>query len=161
MVTEAWLRQRGLLCPAYSCCPATLAKAACLYVLTLYLISSCYHSCFYHSLLCPPLLRAIIVFPLWIWLLAYILHSALYLPSFSPLLSLCLPLFFPLLLLLLSTDSLFCLSLTQTHHSHKCTLACRWCMAAVWVHCPCDGLEEPLLNYSVAAAAPPPLKAQA
>lgn len=33
----------------------------------------------------------------------------------------------------------------QTH-----TIACRWCMAAVCVHCLCDGLDDPLLDYSVA-----------
>lgn len=141
------MRQRGLLCPAHSCCPATLAKAASLYLLPLL---------FYHSLLCPTLLTAIIVCFLCgcDFRIAIVLHSVLSLPSFPPLFSWCprppVSLPSPLCSLLIYSFALF----TQTHLSHKCTHSPA---GDAWQHCVyiclCDGLDDPLLNYSVS---PPP-----
>lgn len=111
------MRQRGLLCPAHSCCPATLAKAASLYLLPLSPIIKL-PLLFYHSLLCPPLLKAIIV--CFLRGCVFILHSVLSLPLFPPLYPPPVSLLCPFSFSLIHSFALSP-SLTQTHHSHKRT----------------------------------------
>ncbi len=120
MVTEAWLRQRGLLCPAHSCCPATLAKAASLYLLPLPPIIKP-PLLFYHCLLCPTLLTAIIVcflqtcLYITLCLISAVASSPFVLQAPPPLLC------FPSSPLFASHWFTLLLSLTQTHHGQKRT----------------------------------------
>lgn len=158
MVTEAWLLQRGLLCPAHSCCPATLAKAVSLYLLPLLsiiqlpLLFYCFitPSSVQH---CSELLLCVSSVDVTPDLSLY--HNLCYLcHCFLPFLSACFPPlppfashWFTLLLSLTQTQQPL---LTQTQ-IHTLTRRLRWCTAAVCVHCLCDGLDDPLLNYSVTA----------
>lgn len=126
MVTEAWLRQRGLLHPAHSCCPA-YAKAACLYLL--------YHQAT-TSVVNNPSPAQHCSEPL----LGFLCGSdslpscVLSVSSFPTLFVLPVPPFcFPSLPLVLPSDSHFGVLLTHTtHHTPQMhTHACSWFTAAV------------------------------